>query len=104
MAFKKGHDPRRNLAGRPKGSVNKDPEEIRKKLRSFLDSKIKELPGIYRELGSEVARAGAKEKVNMLNMIMRHVLPPPMHDLQKLTDEDLDKMIEKLKNDNLRVV
>jgi hypothetical protein len=95
--FQKGYDERRNLAGRPQGSSNKDIESIRKKLRIFLYDKLPELPVIYKALRNDQTRPGAKEQFIMIEKLMRHVLPPPTDELMRLSDADLDKLIEKLK-------
>lgn len=104
QGFKKGYDERRNTAGRPRGTGNKDVETIRRKLREFLYSKIPELTTIYKDLQNEKKRPGAKEQIAMIEKIMKHVMPTPVDELMKLSDKDLDKIIEKLKEERLRVV
>ncbi|MBW6481169.1 MAG: hypothetical protein K0B37_17200, partial [Bacteroidales bacterium] len=41
--FTKGHDPRRNTKGRPKGSPNKKTDEIRALVQDFIEVNIERL-------------------------------------------------------------
>ena len=43
MPFQTGHDPNRNLNGRPKGSPNKVTQEIREQFSLILENKLPEM-------------------------------------------------------------
>ena len=88
--FKKGADTRRNTKGRPKGKPNRTTEQLRALLKTFVEGKIDELETIWRGLD-------AKEKINFLNMLLRHTLPPPINSIEQFSEHDLDVLIEKLK-------
>jgi len=95
--FKKGDDPRRNLKGRPPGKKNKATEELRDLVKSFLFEKHLEIRTIW-------GRLEPKEKMMAYEKLLKMVLPPPQDELMKLSDEDLDRIIQKLKDERLRVV
>jgi len=88
--FKKGEDPRRNTNGRPAGAKNKSTDQLRKLLQEFIESKLQELETIWSGLED-------KEKLNYIDKLLKHILPSPQDELLKLSDEDLDRIIEKLK-------
>ena len=45
MAFQKGHDPNRNLNGRPKGAANKVTQELKDAFALLLQNKLPEFEG-----------------------------------------------------------
>ena len=85
--FKKGVSG--NPEGRPKGARNRTTEEVRKLLQTFVEGKFAELDTIWKELE-------AKEKVNFLNMLLRHTLPAPIQDISQFSEDDLDILIARL--------
>lgn len=89
--FQKGNDPRRNYGGRPKGTVNKSVEQIRKSLKDFIANNIETIQADFEKLNS-------KDRLNFLERILKHVMPAPMHDLEKLTDDQLDELIKRIKS------
>jgi hypothetical protein len=97
MAFKKGQSG--NPKGRPVGSKTRTTEEIRLALHEFINGKIE-----LKQLDDLWNRLSPKEKAQFFDRLLRHVLPAPVHELEKLSDEDLDRIITKLKNERLRIV
>jgi hypothetical protein len=85
--FKTGHDPRRNTKGRP---PSQSTEAIRQLVIDFVSDNITDLQECYNKLSG-------KEKLFYLDKILRYVLPPPQEELMKLTDDDLSRLAEKLK-------
>jgi len=90
--FQSGDDPRRNTKGRPKGSPNKSTDEIRSMFRDFLSANMDKLQQDFDSLEP-------KDRLQFIDRVARLVLPPPLHELQMLTDEQLDQLIYKLKNE-----
>lgn len=86
-----------NPSGRPRGAKGKTSEVIRDNIRKFLAKNLSKMQKDFDKLDP-------KERIMLLERLMRHVLPAPQDELAKLSDEDLDKIIEKLKNDRLKVV
>jgi len=92
MKFKKGIDSRRNTSGRPQGAKNKSTDQLRKLLQDFLESKLPELETIWSGLED-------KEKLNYIDKLLKHILPTPQDELMRLSNEDLDRLIARLKAD-----
>ena len=83
-----------NPAGRPKGGRNRSTEQLRDVLRRFIDENIDSLQDEFKHLEP-------KEKFAAINQMLRHCMPPPMDELMRLSDEDLDRLIERLKQDRI---
>ena len=80
-----------NKAGRPAGSLNKTTEELRSIFIQFLDHNIDEIQKSFDELD-------ARNKLLFIEKVARLVIPAPLHDLERLTDEQLRQLIQNLKN------
>jgi len=91
--FKQG-DKRINRKGRPRGSRNRDAEMIRRKIKDFVYQTIDEFREDYHSLKPQ-------QRIMMFEKLLRHVLPRPVDELERLSDEDLDRLIERLKNRKL---
>jgi hypothetical protein len=89
MPFKKGISG--NPEGRKKGVANKSTEEIRSMLQLFIESNIETLQSCFDSLEPN-------QKLTFFNALLKHILPAPLHELEKLTDDQLDQLITKLKN------
>ena len=91
MPFEKGKSG--NPKGRGKGTPNKTTEEVRGLVQSFIELNICDIQAQYDLLDP-------KEKLAFFERILKHVLPSPMHELERLTDEQLDELIARLKEQN----
>ncbi len=89
MGFKKGHSG--NPQGRRKGAKGRTPEELRKALQSFIDRN-------FENLQQEFDSLDAEKKLLFMEKLLRHILPRPLNELDRLTDEQLDELIKRLKN------
>lgn len=89
MPFEKGRSGNPN--GRPKGAKSRTSEEIRALLLEFIDCNIDTLQAVFNELDAE-------KKLNFIDKMLKHVLPPQITDLSQLSESDLDILIERLKN------
>ena len=89
--FKPGYDPRRNLNGRPKGKSNKSADALRDKLRKFIEDN-------YWTIQQDFDQMGSKERLVFVERLLKHILPPPLQELDRLTDDQLDELITRLKN------
>lgn len=89
MPFKPG-DENINRAGRPRGRQNKATDELRSMVYKFLELN-------FTEVEAEFRRLDGKDKLNFIDKMLRHVLPPPQDELLRLSEKDLDRLIERLK-------
>ena len=93
----KQNDPRINRAGRPPGA-SKNVEELRNVTKDFLEKNLEDLQTNYEKLT-------ARDKLNFMLNLLKHILPPPQHEINLLTDSQLDDIISRLKqqHQNLRI-
>ena len=84
-----------NYKGRPRRS-GKGTEQIRSLIRKFVSANIDGLQADYDKLEP-------KERFILMERLLRHILPSPVDELERLSDEDLDRLIVKLKKDRLHV-
>ena len=75
--MKKGHT--NNPNGRPKGKPNRSTDELRSLLQSFIDANIETMQADYDSLEP-------KDRLNFIERLLKHVLPAPLQELEKLTD------------------
>lgn len=79
--------------GRKKGTPNRSTDELRNLLQSFINTNMETLQTDYDKLEP-------KDRLNFINSLLRHVLPAPLQELERLTDEQLDELINRLKKNN----
>lgn len=91
MKFEKGVSG--NPKGRPKGTPNKTSDEIRNLIQDFIDKNMETLQADYEALEP-------KDRLNFIERLFKHVLPAPLQELERLTDEQLDELINRLKKNN----
>ncbi len=83
-----------NRLGRPKGSKSKTTEQIRRLIQDFIEAH-------WYELETDWGKLKPRERWDLIEKLMRHTLPRPLHDLEKLTDEQLDSIIQQFKRGEL---
>lgn len=91
MKYKKGESG--NPAGRKKGSPNRTSEQIRALLLKFIDSNIDNIQADFMAMGS-------KDRLSFFERLLKHILPQPMNELERLSDDQLDQLINRLKKNN----
>lgn len=79
--------------GRKPGTVNRSTDELRSLLQSFIDENMETMQADYDALDS-------RDRLNFIERLLKHVLPAPLQELEKLTDEQLDLLIQKLKSND----
>ncbi|HXB12780.1 MAG TPA: DUF5681 domain-containing protein [Bacteroidia bacterium] len=93
MAFEKGESG--NPAGRPKGALNKKTKELRQMISDFLLENFEEVQKAFKELPP-------KEKAKLYCDLLSFALPRlrPCDDLllERLSDEELNELLEKLQD------
>jgi len=80
----------KKFGGRTKGTPNRTTEELRKIFISFLEHNIDEIQNSFDELD-------ARNKLLFIEKVARLVIPAPLHDLEKLSDEQLQQLVNDLK-------
>lgn len=79
-----------NPKGRPKGTPNKSTDELRTLLQNFIDDNMETLQADFDKLEP-------KDRLNFIDRLLKHVMPAPLQELERLTDEQLDELITRLK-------
>ena len=82
-------DPRINRQGRPPGKANKTTNELRGALQLFIENNLHTLQHDFDSLQPI-------QRLQTLDKIIRHVLPAPLDELQRLDDDSLNELIKRL--------
>lgn len=82
-----------NPNGRPKGKPNKSTDELRTLLQSFIDTNMETLQADYDALEP-------KDRLNFIERLLKHILPAPLQELERLSDDQLNELINRLKDQN----
>ena len=95
MGLKKGMT--NNPSGRPKGSVNKITVSLRNRINDFLNEN-------WENLQNDFDKLKPKDRVTFYEKLLQYGLPRLQNtqlttDIEKLTDEQLDYIINNLRND-----
>jgi len=85
------NDTRINRAGRKSGVPNKTTKQLREAVQAFVENNLDDIQHQYNKLDTPNA------KLSYLDKMLRYVLPSPVTELEQLSDEALDKLINKLK-------
>ena len=94
MPFKKGQSG--NKAGKPKGATNKTTTDLRKWINQFIDDNREQIQKDWKGLEP-------KDRLVMFEKLLKYSLPTLQAtsmdvSFEKLTDEQLDEIINQLKN------
>jgi len=87
MPFEQGKSG--NPGGRPRGSRNKTPEQIRTMVKKFITEHWKEIEGDFGLMKPQ-------ERLTFLNNLLKHILPAPVNP-EQLTETQLIQVLEHLK-------
>lgn len=82
---------REKTGGRKRGTLNHTTTELRNLFAGFVSANISTLQ-------SDFDKLEPKERLHFMDKMARLIMPPPVDDLQKLSEEDLDRIILKLKS------
>jgi hypothetical protein len=83
----------KKFGGRQKGVPNKTTDELRGLFQSFVEANIETLQADFDLLKPN-------ERLSFMERIAKLILPQPLNELQRLTDEQLDELINRLKKQN----
>ncbi len=83
----------KKFGGRKKGTPNHTTKELRNLFADFVNANISKLQTDFDKLE-------AKDRLHFIDKIARLILPPPTEELQRLSDDDLDRIIHKLKSEH----
>lgn len=82
---------KQKTGGRKKGTPNRTTEELRAMVQTFLEQH-------WETLNTDFEKLQPSQRVMFLERLISHVLPKPITDLSQLSENDLDLLIERLKN------
>ncbi|MDD3875840.1 MAG: hypothetical protein PHT69_04420 [Bacteroidales bacterium] len=90
MGLKKGQT--NNPEGRKKGTPNKATKALKEKFEQFINDNLERLQ-------SDFDLLEPKDRLNFITKLASFIVPPPVNELELLTDEQLDELIKRLKNE-----
>ena len=79
-----------NRRGRTPGTPNKSTNELRLLVQDFIECNFDTLQKSFDKLDD-------MQKLNFFEKLLKHVLPAPLTELERLSEEQLDVLIQKLK-------
>src|SRR6185312_523370 len=94
MPFRKGESG--NKAGKPKGTANKTTTDLRQWINNFIEGQREQIQSDWKKLEP-------KDRIILFEKLLKYSLPTLQAtslttDFEKLTDDQLDLIISKLKN------
>ncbi len=84
------NDSRINTSGRKAGTPNRSTNQLRMLVQNFIEENWCTLQQSFDALED-------KDKLNFIDKLLKHTLPAPLTELERLTSEQLDELIQKLK-------
>ncbi|OQX73747.1 MAG: hypothetical protein B6D64_13535 [Bacteroidetes bacterium 4484_276] len=90
MKFKPGESGNPN--GRPRGSKSKTTEQLRELFRGFLSANMETLQHDFDQLRP-------RDRLNFIERVAKLVLPPPVEPIERLTDEDFELLLTKIREE-----
>ncbi len=81
-----------NPNGRKKGIPNKSTSELRNVLQALIEKN-------FLSLEQDMAALEPKERIAAISKFLTMILPPPITDLSKLSENDLNIIINTLKQE-----
>ncbi len=84
------NDSRINRNGRKAGTPNRSTNELRLLVQDFIECNWCTLQKSFDGLDD-------KDKLNFIDKLLKHTLPAPLSELERLTEQQLDVLILKLK-------
>ena len=93
MPFKKGTSG--NIAGKPKGTTNKASNQLRELISGFLEDRFQDVVNDFKKLSP-------KERVKSYTDLLQFAVPKLQNtsldvDFERLDEDQLDEIIERLK-------
>ena len=79
------------FGGRQKNVPNKFTSETRQLIQAFLNDNWDEVQTLYNDLKPY-------QKLQFIERMLKFVIPAPLNELERLSDEQLDELIKKLKS------
>ena len=83
---------KKKTGGRKKGTPNKTTAEVREILTAVLSDVIDK-----ETILADLKKLDPKDRLQAVDRLLKHVLPAPMDELLKLTDDDLDRLADHIK-------
>ena len=80
----------KKFGGRKKGTPNKTPDEIRQKVQNFISENIESIQSDFEQLEPQ-------KRLEFLEKLLKHVLPRPLNELEKLTEDQLSELNRTIK-------
>ena len=85
-------DPRINRRGRPSRKGNLSAEQIRRQVSQIIEGNLDSLEDDIKTLDS-------LPRLQIIDRLLRHVLPAPLNIVDALTDADFEKLVVRIKKD-----
>ncbi len=95
MPFVKGQIT--NPGGRPKGVPSRTNEQIRAMFRDFLNANMETVQDDFNKLEP-------KDRLTFITSVAKLILPPPLHPLQALTEDELRKIVKLLRDEQEQLI
>ena len=84
---------KQKTGGRKKGTPNKTTAEVREILTAVLSDVIDK-----ETILADLKKLDPKDRLQAVDRLLKHILPAPMDELLKLSDDDLDRLADHIKH------